>query len=372
MALKLVIETVLWIIAIVLVSLTLNQEAKADITLQTGIDYWKVPNEQVRYLPNYNTQEPWRKTEQFMIGSGSYQTGQFKFTLAGKITSLNGSRIDRADIDYNLGSWGLRAGVLPYRVSWCRTYDNSSPWISETDAFCRSPILNEISNGAAGVQVYQSNLWGGYLVDALAGVYRPMLDNQDKSLGPYKKVGETVKHNKYGGSINIMHLESGNQIRAAWLHTDLNQNDDRDGIAHPYQRQLSYETYYLAGEMEAIKNVTLRLSGAAYIGSQNNSYYPYKWNGTSVTLEGIWQVNERNTLAVGASRYTNDTNYENVPNKTQTLVVPNISIAWRHNFEDGYFGIIQATKSKDDYTTVRDENTFREGSAVGVRLGKVF
>lgn len=372
MALKLVIETVLWIIAIVLVSLTLNQEAKADITLQTGIDYWKVPNEQVRYLPNYNTQEPWRKTEQWMKGIGSHQVGRFKFTLAGKITSLNGSRIDRADVDYSFGSWGLRAGVLPYRVSWCRTYDNSSPWISETDAFCRSPILNEISNGAAGLQTYRSDLWGGYLIDSLVGIYRPMIDDQDKSLGPYKKVGETVKHNKYGASINIMHLESGNQIRAAWLHTDLNQNDDRDGIAHPYQRQLKYETYYLAGEAAIMPSLTARLSGAAYIGTQNNSYYPYQWNGTSVTLEGIYQATDRDTLALGVSRYTNDTNYDKVPNKTQTLVVPNISIAWRHNFEDGYFGIIQATKSKDDYTTVRDENTFREGSAVGVRLGKVF
>jgi hypothetical protein len=345
--------------------------ARAESQIVVGLDGWQVPDKQVRYLPNYNPANPWQSTSQFITAKGSFTYGQAKFSGSAKMDSVSGSSISRLDVDYNLGTYGFRIGVLPYRISWCRTFDADSPWITEADAFCRSPILNEISRGAAGLQAYKSWLKGDYLIDGLIGFYQPMIDNQDHSLAAYKAVGRTVESDKYGVSVNVMQLSTGSQIRASWLHNYIAQNDDT-GSHTAYQRRMDYDTYYLAGETTVKESLTVRLSVAAYVGSQTNPYYPYDWLGTSTTLEGIYAITPKDTIAGAVSNYTNDTKYAQTPNKVQTLNVPSYSVAWRHNFDDGYFGVLQATQSVDDYTLTSGANTLKEGVAVGLRLGKVF
>lgn len=372
-ALKNVIRVFLAWGFILLVSFTAYgiSAAHAESQIVVGLDGWQVPDKQVRYLPNYNPANPWQSTSQFITAKGSFTYGQAKFSGSAKMDSVNGSSISRLDVDYNLGAYGFRVGILPYRVSWCRTFDADSPWITEADAFCRSPILNEISRGAAGVQTYKSWLAGDYLIDGLVGYYQPMIDNQDHSLAAYKAVGRTVESDKYGVSVNVMQLSTGSQIRASWLHNWLVQNDDT-GSRSAYQRRMDYDTYYLAGETTVKERLTVRLSIAAYVGDQTNPAYLYNWLGTSTTLEGLFAITPKDTLAGAVSNYTNDTKYAQTPNKVQTLKVPSYSLSWRHNFDEGYFGIVQATYSGDNYKLTNGTLTEKEGVAVGLRLGKVF
>ena len=341
----------------------------ADSQIVVGLDAWQVPQKQVRYMPNYNTANPWQSVGQFVTAKGDWTYGKAKFSASGKMDSISGSSIDRLDVDYSFGSYGVRAGIVPYRVSWCRTYDSNSPYIQEADAFCRSPILNEISRGAAGVQAYKSWLEGDYLLDSMVGYYDPLIDNQDKSLGPYKQVGPTVGSQKFGGSLNLMKLSTGTQVRISYLHSRLLQNDTSPT---GFQRHLEYDTLYIATETTFYDKLQIRASWAAYLGEQINNRNLYEWTGTSSTLEGVYAITPQDSLAIAASYYDNITEYASKPGKLQSLNVPSYTAAWRHNFDDGYFGILQLTQSIDDYTLTTGANTTKEGVALGLRLGKVF
>lgn len=344
-------------------------DAHADNQIVVGLDSWQVPDKQVRYMPNYNTANKWQSVSQFVTAKGEWTYGKAKFSASGKMDSISGSSIDRLDIDYAFGSYGVRAGIVPYRISWCRTYDADSPYIQEADAFCRSPVLNEISRGAAGVQAYKSWLEGDYLIDSMIGYYNPLIDNQDKSLGPYKAVGPTVESNKFGGSVNMMKLSTGTQVRLSYLHSTLKQNDT---LSSGFQRHLEYDTLYIATESTWLERLQIRASWAAYLGNQLNIRNPYEWTGTSATIEGVYSVTPQDTIAVAASYYDNVTEYVTSKGKLQNLSVPSYTVAWRHRFDDGYFGILQLTQSTDDYTTLSQVNTYKEGVAFGLRLGKVF
>lgn len=217
--------------------------AQTTVTGAVGADYWQVPAEPARYLPNYATPNPWQTVTPWVRAQVQHQhdtdLGLITFTASGKTDPIFKGRIDRLDADLRLGTGGVRAGILPYRVSWCRP--DGGPWIAEPDAFCRFAGLKEISEGAAGLQAYRSTIAGGFLIDAMAGVYRPLIDGQNDKLGPYVSVGPTVKHHAHGASVNAVHLRTGIEARAGWLRTAQDQNSDTGS----YQRRLRYDSYYL-------------------------------------------------------------------------------------------------------------------------------
>jgi hypothetical protein len=342
--------------------------ARAEVTLQTGVDLWSVPGGQVRYLPNYSTPNPWQNASPWVRGQGSYQLGDIALTAAGRWDAVNGGRVDRLDADVRLSaSAGVRVGVLPYRVGWCRTYDPASPWMSEPDAFCRFSGLNELATGAFGAQAYQSAMLGGWLVDGMAGVYAPKVDGQVNGLGPYVKVGPDVAHSKWGASVNALHLATGIQTRAAWLRT----HQVQDSTAGSYQRRIDYDTYYIAAEGSITPALDLRGSVSAYVGDQLNPANLYQWDGRSTTVELIYKPATGHSLALGLSEYVNKTTYAKAPHD-QSLRVPSTSLAWRFDLPSGMYAVLQATHSKDQSTTRQGVATLRAGDAYGVRVGRNF
>lgn len=346
--------------------------AHAD-SLMIGADYWNVNDAQVRYLPNYSLPDDtqWQPVSSFARGTirRDIETDFSPLTLTfqGQYSTLIGGRVDRLDADIHLtDTLGVRVGVLPYRTAWCRQYSMSNPWIAEPDAFCRFHGLNEMAQGAFGAQVYKSSFVGGFWVDSMAGIYRPEVDGQDKGLGPYVKVGPNTSHKKFGASLNVMHMASGIQARASYLKTLQNQASDTGG----YERQLDYDTIYLAVEGNATKKLTIRGSISAYIGDQNNPRNPFGWNGQSKTLEAIYKPLQGHTIALGYSVYENVTTYSKAPN-FQRLEVPSYSIAWRKDWKSSY-SVVQYTQTYDDATTRAGVLTSREGQAIGIRIGKNF
>ncbi len=345
--------------------------AQSAFTASMGVDVWSVPG-QVRYLPNYSTPNTWQSANPW--ASIKAQTtvdtdvGPLTFTASAQTSPVFGNRIDRLDLDLRMTErTGARVGVLPYRVSWCRGYEASNPWISEPDAFCRFSGLNEVSQGGFGAQLYHSDIVGGWMVDGMAGVYRPLIDGQDTKLGPYVAVGPTVKHEKFGASINALHLASGIQARAGYLHTLQNQ----DSRAGSYQRRLDYDTIYLAAEGNVTPRLDLRASLSAYVGDQLNPALPFAWDGRSTTVEAIYKPATGHSIALGLSNYTNVTTYAKAPNHQRTQVSSQ-SIAWRTDWPHGLHTVLQATRSTDDATTRAGLNTIRAGNAVGFRVAKTF
>jgi hypothetical protein len=343
-------------------------------TATVGVDAWHVPEASARYLPNYSLPEghTWQPISHWARGTLQHQVetdlGPVVLTAQGQYNRLVGHRIDRLDAAMRVtDSAGVRVGVLPYKVSWCRTYDNTSPWLSEPDAFCRFHGLNEIAQSSFGAQTYHSALVQGWLLDTMVGVYRPEIDGQSKALGPYVAVGPTTLHKKVGASVNALHLASGIQARAAWLNTLQNQKSD----AGSYERRLDYDTYYFAVEGNASPKLNLRGSLSAYIGHQNNPALPYEWDGRSTTIEAIYKPVSGHSVALGVSKYTNITTYSKAPNR-QRLEVPSVSLAWRTDWADGIHTVVQATRTVDESTTRQGTTTNRSGNAVGVRLAKTF
>lgn len=365
---------VLVVAAIVSVLFAFSSAHAATATATVGADYWQVPQNTARYLPNYSLPEgyEWQTVSKWARGSLQHQVetdlGPVVLTTQGQYNSLIGHRIDRLDAALRITSAvGVRVGVLPYKVSWCRTYDNNSPWAAEPDAFCRFAGLNEMAQGAFGAQAVASGLLGGWLLDGMVGVYRPEVDAQDKGLGPYTKVGPNTSHKKLGASVNALHLPTGIQARAAWLNTLQSQKSD----AGSYERRLDYDTYYMAIEGNVTPQINLRGSLSAYLGQQNNPALPYVWDGRSTTYEAIYKPVSGHSVALGLSKYTNITTYAKAPNH-QRLEVPSITLAWRTDWGDGLHTVAQATRTHDDGSTRAGVRTVRDGNAFGLRLAKTF
>lgn len=368
-----------WLCVASLVASCMPSTAHAqDVTFTgtIGADAWHISGGPARYLPDYSTPEPWRSTSAWARGSVQTrldtEAGPLTLTAQGQKHQVNGSRVDRLDADLRLtDASGVRVGVLPYRISWCRTYDNRSPWLAEPDAFCRFSGLNELATGAFGSQVYHSALLAGWLVDSMAGVYRPSVDGQVQGLGPYTSVGPTVLHTAHGASVNALHLASGIQTRAGWLRTRQTQ-DDTTGAKGAYQRRLEYDSYYLAAEGNVSPQLEVRASLAGYLGEQVNPANLYGWDGRSATLEAIYKPAPGHSLALGYSRYRNATDYAADTIHRQRLSVPSTSLAWRFDLPAGWWAVLQWTRTDDDYTSRKGVQTVRAGEAVGARIAKSF
>lgn len=363
-----------WVgVAAIVASCTASPAKAQTVTFgSAGLDVWDIHGGPARYLPDYSTTKPWRNASGWAKATVQHELkdtiAPIVLTAQGQTHQVNGTRVDRLDADVRLSEeTGLRVGVLPYRISWCRTYDDNSPWMAEPDAFCRFAGLSEISQGAFGAQTYWSDIAGGWLIDAMAGIYRPTVDGQNDKLGPYVSVGPTVMHKAHGASVNALHLATGIQARAGWLRTRQHQ----DSSAGSYQRSMAYDSYYLAAEGNVARSVDLRVSLAGYLGSQTNPASPYDWDGRSLTLEAIWKPVHGHSIALGVSRYSNRTTYPKDPN-LQNLIVPSTSLAWRFDLPAGWWGVVQATHTGDDYTTRTGANTQRAGTAIGARIARSF
>jgi hypothetical protein len=355
---------------IMALALGLSAVARADTTtnLTVGADYWGSPGEPARYLPGYASPR-FKPLTPWVRGQIQHRTdtdlGPITLTATGRTDPEHQGRIDRLDADLRIGRGGVRVGILPYRLTWCRA--DGGPWMSEPDAFCRFAGLNEVTEGAFGLQVYRSALAGGFLIDGMVGIYRPLIDGQNDRLGPYVSVGPTVKHQAHGASANAMHLATGIEARAGWLRTA----QDQDPEAGSYQRRLRYDSYYLAVQGNVTQRLDVRASLSGYLGHQVNPALPYEWDGKSTTIELIYKPDSTQSLAAGLSRYTNVTTYAVAPNG-QRLQVDSLSLAWRKDWAGSIYTVLQATRSHDDSTTRAGINTLRTGNALGLRVARVF
>lgn len=337
-----------------------------------GVDAWATPDTQVRYLPNYSTPNAWRSVGAWARGTIQHEQatdiGLLTLTAQARASQVEGTRVDRLDADLRVSDGaGVRVGVLPYRLSWCRTYDTRSPWLSEPDAFCRFSGLNEVAQGAFGGQAYTSTIAGGWVIDAMAGVYRPRVDGQNDKLGPFKSVGPTVAHKAYGASANALHLATGIQTRIGWLKTQQAQDSATGG----FQRRLDYDSLYVAAEGNVSKTLDLRASVAQYVGDQQNPANLFKWVGRSYTAEAIFKPVPGHSFALGISEYVNRTTYAKPPNG-QIVRVPTASVAWRFDLPDQWYGVAQISRSEDTATTRQGVTTAATGTAYGLRIAKSF
>ena len=324
----------------------------------SGLDTWYSPDTQVRYLPNYKPAFQFRAADPWVYAQAEKSTAlddgsTVTTTFAGRNSAVAGGYVSRADVDFRTSSgFGVRAGMLPYRVSYCRSL-GEGPWLAEPSALCRYYVLNAMAGGGAGVQAYASIQVGDWTVDGMAGLYRPRLDGQSKlTLGPQLATGPHTRDDRAGVSFNALHLSSGLQTRFSVLKAD----EVQDG-----KYTMATTTRYLAAQAPVGADADLalshtRITGGGFIGVQTGIEV------NDLTAEVIWKFRTGNTLAVGASTYAQD-----VSGIGAHLQVKARSIAYRRELGGGWFMVAQASHSASG-----GYGKPASGTALGFRVAKSF
>lgn len=339
--------------------------AKADTQVQLSVDYWQTPDQTLRYQPNYSTVNAWQPT--FASGkiASSYDvTDVISVAFKARYNQIDSGYIDQASIGYHSDTFGLRGGILPYRITWCETYDFNSVWAREPDAYCSFRKLSDSASGAFGVQAYKTFVTKDWAIDTQLSLFNPTVLNQsDTQGGIYVSTGSDIFDKRYGASVNLMHLKSSSQLRIGWIRT----HQLIDGV---YPRDYSYDTLFGGIEFNPIDALTIKVTRLEYLGAQNSPAASLvTYISSSTTLSAVYEITDKDKLGIAYSQVDNRTIYLS-NGLLQPLSVPSLNISYRRDFMNGIFLITQYVKSSSYYQQVSSPApTELSGSSLGVKLG---
>jgi len=106
---------------------------------QVGMDAWQFSSDKPEKLLMMATNTHWRYRPVAPWGTFDGRlmlSSQAAVALKARTNQEMGSHVDELSADWAFSpSVGVKAGVLDYKTSWCRTYDIDSPWVRENDPF---------------------------------------------------------------------------------------------------------------------------------------------------------------------------------------------------------------------------------------------
>ena len=257
-------------------------------TLQLGLDAWHLDysHEDMQLQRGllmadnkpawtYRSVSPWL-TLQSQVRMGTH--GELE--LRARANQNYGGQIDQLSYAHAISpSLGLRAGVLDYRATWCRSYDTDNPWVRENDPFCTVKFTSEATASAPALQAYSVLETDAYQFQANAGLFRP------KALGYAPRefsnffvpaTAQVTQNNKHALSVSALDKASAIEWRFSWigahqrlfesalvqennpvffsptqLNYDQKSNTYFAGVSWPLNRQLSARLTYLNSALKA-------------------------------------------------------------------------------------------------------------------------
>lgn len=303
-----------------------------------------------------------------------------------------GAKVDEAKIEKEFSPFlMLRAGVVDYKTSWCRTYESTSAWAREIEAICNTPEFRDVTGGAPGIQVVTRQTWAdSYALQTQFGLYQPLLMNYaPKEFGnviPSSNF-EVKKNNKFGVNFNLLNLQNGAEVRFSYIRSE--QSAYLPEVDLNGHQKLSSDLYYAGLNLPVNEKINFRLthlkllqSGAcrspvAKIGSACNLNLSSEKNSTSLEMTYRW--GDIGYVSAGISQTNFDTHQDFF---TPTLDVYSLaypftikseqaSIAWRKDWSKGVFTIAQFIQSKQKSSSL-GVNFNSDGSALGLRIGYLY
>lgn len=213
-------------------------------------------------LPDFSPASDYQKTAAWATIFADYApSNQLKLTVKALHNQAFGTRLDELSADYVLPNRvGFRAGVLDYKMSWCKDYEADNPWIQDPNQFCSSPENKNVAGAAPGVQIYGKHSVNGYLIQSLAGFYNAKAwgySDLENGRRTFVKTQPTLANHKYGASINILNPLTATEYRISWLHSDIVESPEypwSPGNNHSQQRN---DTLYLAAQTPLSKRFML-------------------------------------------------------------------------------------------------------------------
>jgi hypothetical protein len=394
------------------------EEVRSTHQVQMGVDTWKLQknlgepgyfdNNSSLYLADsyprgeYKNPSPWMKVD--AEARLANKTFRFRYDRNQSV----GSRFDELSMDWSHHRLGVRAGILGYKVSWCRTHDMDAPWMRENDPFCVARSTSTPIKSSPGIQAYVNSTINSFKVQSVAGVYRPLLFNYEtEEFNVFTKPDpnlHVVENKKYGMSINAIDLENGLEMRLSYLRSEP-QGNYVSTFAPTYRIDQNAVWRFAAISANLTPVVNVRLS---YLNSSENADFTYppgyvtpgdtypeifqtlNRKRISKVLELNYQYDARNVLSVAYLNYDSINQDRDAFFKTPAKTISytqfrhinfnntSTSVAWRRDWQQGVFTVVQYT-----YAALKQEldgnpgvtaiqYTQSTGRALGFRMGYTF
>ena len=374
-------------------------------TYQLSSDVWKLKTDtSADYLPGYieqnsnlllpNSQTKWHYREVSVAGwvTATQRIGNgLDLSFKARADQTIGSRIEEAQIQKDISPFlGVRAGIVDYKTSWCRTYEQDNGWIREIEAMCNTPQFREVAGGAPGIQVFASKPLQDFLLQGQIGFYDPLiLGYAPKEFGnliPSPQF-EVQSNKKYGFNVNAVNIYTGLEARLSYIHTFQTGFSPEPKLQGQTKQEsdLIYVglnaplTTRLAGRITQTQQAQKSVCRSAIATIGNSCNLNLTGGKSSTSAEMVFQFNSINLVSAGFSKTKFDTQqqlfspsadifWQAFPSNADS---EQTSIAWRHDWADGIFTILQHMRSKQQLSY---DNTpyATKGHATGFRLGYRF
>lgn len=303
-----------------------------------------------------------------------------------------GIRVDEAQIEKELSPFlMLRAGVVDYKTSWCRTYEPTNGWLQEVEAICNTPEFRDVTGGAPGIQIVTRQTWAdSYALQTQLGLYQPLFmnyaPNEFGNLIPSPNF-EVKKNNKLGVNFNLLNLQNGAEIRMSYIRSE--QSAYLPEVDLNGHQKLSSDLFYAGLNLPVNEKISFRLthlkqlqngvcrSSVAKIGSACNLNLSSDKNSTALEIAYRW--GDIGYISTGISQTNFDTYQEFFTPALDVFSVASpftikseqASIAWRKDWGKGVFTIAQFIQSKQKSSSL-GVNFNSDGSALGLRIGYLY
>lgn len=367
-------------------------------TAQVGVDAWRFSDGQPEDLlmMSTNTQWDYRPVSPWMTFDGRLQfSPQTTLALKARSDQQMGTHVDELSVAWAISpGLGVKAGVVDYKTSWCRTYDIDSPWVRENDPFCTVVSTSGPSGGAPGAQAYVNLPVGIYRVQAIAGIYNPLLLNYNtRELSNISyQLYRVDKNDKQGVSVNVLNLETATEFRLGVLGAQQSAQVYGRWNTESFHIEQTYRIIFAGMSVYLMPQVNMRIQTLHHIMENKSVSYPgavlpHYFSGVNLTrasnvLELNYQINAQDVLAFAVNSYDYDfaftqTKYPfpgyNYDENWYHYKQRAMSVAWRRDWERGLFTVLQVTRSRlaVDGTSVGSER-LNGASGLGFRLGYRF
>lgn len=375
-------------------------QAQVHYNGQIGFDAWdihtNIPNpnqERLLFLANstpqwtYRNPSPWFRFEG-LIDINPHLQANFKF----RGDQSSDWRIDELNATWSVSpSLGASIGVVDYKLSWCRTHEENSPWVRENDPFCTVRTTDQAVGSAPGVQIYANAVNSDWSLQGMIGIYDPLLAGYDKEEFTNTVIrdgSEVTRNDRLGINLSAVHQATGAEFRLGWQRveqfakyelwkppaplTDYKKSGNIVflGTSFNPHPKWSIRATFLHSKIIGDWMGSNVMNGPIYTGDQDIDRQ-------SFSLENIYQVNMRNTVALALSEYKfKSFSTFKRPNGTTTYYPLGLltnrltSIAWRHEWGRGVYSALQASHSQSRIQLPAPIGTNRiEGTSFGTRIG---
>jgi hypothetical protein len=271
-------------------------DKQTTVNYQIGIDHWGIQSapennaqatlrgigDDVTYrelhLPDGSTIWPYRN-------NSPWATVTVEHTISKHLTidfkalanQYFGGRMESLSANYALSPvLGFRAGVVDLKLSWCKDYDPEQTWIYDPNEFCSDTVNKQMTASAPGIQTYTNQILGNYRMQAIAGVYNAKLagyadwENGKRTLTPEKP---TDSNDKYGFSINAIHLHTATEYRFSWLHSEIKESPAV--LLELGGNVQKNDIIYIASKTNLTKNTSFEINASSFQSNVHDVAYSY-------------------------------------------------------------------------------------------------